>query len=133
MKTSATRSDASTLTLTGSPSSEKKPRIMGSPMNMPGRKTMTVVSVARETASPTSFTPRMAAARGEWPSKRWRMMFSTTTIELSTSMPTPRVSPMRLRMLKDWPRKNIQTMVMRNEKGIESVTSTVIPRLRKKR
>ena len=52
-----------------------------------------MVSVDAVTATPTSPAPCMAASRIESPSCLRRKMFSSTTMALSTSMPTARASP----------------------------------------
>jgi hypothetical protein len=57
------------------------------------------VSVAAVTADETSRAPSAAAASGVFPSaSRCRKMFSSMTIELSSSSPTPSARPPRLMM-----------------------------------
>jgi len=62
-------------------------------MNRSGRNTASVVSVLAVMATATSEVPLTAASEAAMPWSRSRVMFSSTTIELSTSMPTPRASP----------------------------------------
>ncbi len=61
-----------------------------------GRNTAMVVKVEAVIASPTSFAPSSAASTASSPSSRCRKIFSNTTIELSTSMPTPKERPPRV-------------------------------------
>lgn len=60
-------------------------------MNSSGRNTASVVSVLAVIAIATSLVP--FASSGGIPLSRSRVMFSSTTMELSTSMPTPRARP----------------------------------------
>lgn len=62
-------------------------------MNSSGRNTASVVSVLAVIAIATSLVPLTAASSGGIPLSRSRVMFSSTTMELSTSMPTPRTRP----------------------------------------
>ena len=64
-----------------------------SPMNSSGRNTTSVVNVLATIAEATSLVPSMAAVTRSQPSSRFRKMLSRTTIELSTSKPTPSASP----------------------------------------
>jgi hypothetical protein len=73
--------------------------------NTIGRKTETVVRVEAVTAMATSREPLAAASKRSSPPSRCRKMFSRTTIELSTSSPTPSASPPRLIMLREMPEK----------------------------
>ena len=61
--------------------------------NAIGRKTTTSTSVMTIAASPISFRPETAAACGACPSSKCRSMFSRTTVESSTRIPTTRVIP----------------------------------------
>ncbi len=61
---------------------------------MMGRKMPMVVSVDAMTATPTSAVPRLLASFGSIPRSRWRVMFSSETMELSTTMPTARAMAM---------------------------------------
>lgn len=62
-------------------------------MKIMGRNTTTVVKVESSTARATSRVPRAAASLGCRPWSRRRVMFSTTTTALSTSMPMASVMP----------------------------------------
>ena len=61
--------------------------------NTTGMKTMIVVKVEAETGRITSFTPIQHAVKTSAVSRFFLSMFSSTTIELSTSMPIPRANP----------------------------------------
>ena len=65
-----------------------------------GINTETVVSVEAVIAIPTSVVPCIAASFLLLPSSIFRYMFSITTIELSTNIPTPRAIPARVIMLR---------------------------------
>ncbi len=58
------------------------------PMNATGMNTAHSVSVVATTASPISMAASFAACSGCLPMRRWRTMFSTSTMASSTSMPT---------------------------------------------
>ena len=58
-----------------------------------GTKTATCVSVEARMALQISSAPSMAACTRFLPISRWRCVFSSTTIEASTIMPTPSASP----------------------------------------
>src|SRR5208282_3777691 len=61
--------------------------------NMTGKKTMQVVNVDARTGSATSSAPSRAATCGSLPSARWRLIFSSTTTESSTSRPIASANP----------------------------------------
>jgi hypothetical protein len=58
-----------------------------------GTKANTSVAVAPSTATAICLVARMAASVRECPSRRKRVMFSTTTIESSTSSPSAMTAP----------------------------------------
>lgn len=58
-----------------------------------GRNTTTVVTVAASTGIATSSAASMAAVRGALPMSRCRCVFSTTTMESSTSRPITSAKP----------------------------------------
>ena len=60
-------------------------------------------------------------------------MFSMTTTALSTSMPTPSISPSIVRTLRLLPSANIPPQVTRIEKGIATATIIVVEKRRRKR
>ena len=72
----------------------------------------------------TSSAPNAAAAIGDLPSSLWRKTFSSTTIELSTSMPTPRASPPRLMMLSEMPARSNRENDATTEMGIARAIAT---------
>ena len=57
-------------------------------MNATGMNTAHSVSVVATTARPISMAASVAACSGGLPMRRWRTMFSTSTMASSTSMPT---------------------------------------------
>jgi hypothetical protein len=92
MKNNATNSEPSTVEM----------MVMGSTrMNMPGmpgstasgKNASTSVAVQPRMASRICLVPRMAASVREWPMRRCRAMFSTTTMESSTSRPSESTKP----------------------------------------
>jgi hypothetical protein len=94
-------------------------------MKIIGRNTTTVVNVESSTASPTSPAPSAAASRIPRPSARRRVMFSATTIALSTNMPIASVMPVIARTLNVPPVKYIQAIASKSERGIDSATTSV--------
>ena len=72
----------------------------------------------------TSSAPTAAAAIGDLPSSLWRKTFSSTTIELSTSMPTPRAKPPRLMMLSEMPARSNRENEATTEMGIARAIAT---------
>ena len=97
-----------------------------------GRKTTTFVRVEATTAVVTSAVPAMAASPGDMPASCLRKTTSSTTMELSTNMPTPRVSPARLMMLRSMPARSISRKVAITDTGIETATMATERRLRRK-
>ena len=81
----------------------------------------------------TNFAPSSAASRWvSWRSCRWKQL-SSTTIELSTIMPTPMMSPPRETTLKEKPIMFIRMRVVSTETGIELPTMREARQSRKKR
>ena len=95
-------------------------------MKAMGAKTTTSTRVMAMAAKPISLRPLTAASRGPSPFWRWRKMFSRTTIESSTRMPTVSVSPIRLIMFRLRPRKNMTPRVAIRLVGIASSTISVL-------
>ena len=87
-------------------------------MNTIGKNTAIVVSVAATTADATSLVPLRAASRMFSPCSFLRTMFSSTTIELSTSMPTASAIPPRDMMFSDTSLRYISRNVPITETGI---------------
>ncbi len=98
-----------------------------------GRNTAIVVSVEAVIARETSAVPSMAAVRGESPSSCLRKMFSNTTMELSTTIPTPRANPPRVSRFTVSLKAYIMTNANMIESGIETATKSVLPKWRKNR
>ena len=101
--------------------------------NTMGKKTAMVVSVEAKTAPPTSLVPRMEARWIESPSSRHRKMLSNTTMELSTSIPTPSASPPRDIMLRDTSNRYIPAKVATMETGMATLMIRVWAILRRNR
>ncbi len=97
-----------------------------------GAKTATVVRVEAVIAPATSPTPRIAAFTGLSPSSRQREMDSSTTMALSTNMPTPRARPPRDMMFKDTSSRNMGAKVVATEIGIARAMTRVGTTLRRK-
>lgn len=91
-------------------------------MSAMGRKTTTVVRVEAVTALATIPAPSSAASLKVRCSSRFLKQLSSTTIALSTIMPTPMVSPPRESMLKVMPEKDMMIRVTSTEVGIEVPT-----------
>ncbi len=106
--------------------------------NTIGRKTATVVRVEAETAPPTSLAPPSASAAAFSPRpsaaarSRRRWMASSTTIELSTSMPTPSASPPSDITFRVTLREYIRMKVAMIEIGIDTPMIRVLRRSRRK-
>ena len=90
-----------------------------------GRKTQIVVSVDETIAPVTCFAPWTEACGAAIPRPRSRKMFSMTTIELSTSMPTPSARPDSVIMLSDSLQKYMSTIVTMTDSGMPSATRNV--------
>ena len=90
-----------------------------------GANTDTVVRVDAVIAPATSATPRTAASFSESPSSRQRVIDSSTTIALSTSIPTPRARPPRDMMLRDTSSRYIGAKVTTTEIGIATAMISV--------
>ena len=69
------------------------------PVKPSGRNTTTVITVAAKMATDTSRVPVMMAVFLSPPSCTCRKMFSSTTIELSTTRPMATVKPESVMML----------------------------------
>lgn len=74
-------------------------------MKAMGRKTATLARLDAITASSISRAPRRAASAGGTSSSRWRVMFSVTTMALSTIRPMAMASPSSDRTLRENPAK----------------------------
>jgi hypothetical protein len=94
-------------------------------INMRGKKGAIVVSVPVKTAAATSPTPRLAAAVTERSGVvvKWRYTFSTTTIELSTTIPKTRIKDIRTTMFKVKPMTGIKMKAMIMDIGMAIPTN----------
>jgi len=101
--------------------------------NTMGRNTQMVVSVEAVTAMPTSEAPFMAASKTPRPSSRNRWMDSSTTMELSTSMPMPRARPPRLMMFSDRSNMYMKKKVITTDSGMDSEMIEVLLKSRRNR
>jgi hypothetical protein len=100
--------------------------------NITGENTIMVVTVEASTASATSSLPSRAAAAGDLPSSRCRLMFSSTTIELSTSRPIASANPPRVMMLMVEPLISSPKAAAKIESGIDRKIATVELKLPRK-
>ncbi len=73
--------------------------------NTTGKNTTMVVMVETKMGMATSWAAFSTAVRRSWPMARWRWMFSSSTMESSTSRPTPSARPPRVKTLSVWPVK----------------------------
>jgi len=97
-----------------------------------GRNTATLVSVLARIAPHTSCVPFTAASRGGSPAVQWTKMFSSTTTELSMSMPTAKAMPARLITLSVRSKAARARKVPITLTGIESATISVERMFRRK-
>ena len=82
----------------------------------------------------TSLAPSTEAVMASSPySLRLRKMFSRTTTELSTIIPTPRASPPRVMRLRVRPPSSRSAKVATMEIGIEAAMTSVLRKLRRKK
>ena len=84
------------------------------------------------TAAPTSEVPSTAERNSEAPAWRRRKIDSSTTMELSTSMPMPRVSPPSDMMLSEMSILYMAMNVAMTEIGIDVAMISVLRRSRRK-
>ncbi len=98
-----------------------------------GRKTTIVVMVETKMGIATSRAASRTAVRRSLPGMaRWRLMFSSSTIESSTRRPTARASPPSVKMFSVCPRKYMAIRVHMIESGIAMEMITVDRTLRRK-
>ena len=90
-----------------------------------GRNTQTVVIVDAVIAPATCLAPFTEALMAEYPRLLSLYMFSITTTELSTSIPTPTASPESEIIFIVTPLKYIRTIANTTESGIEKATIKV--------
>ncbi len=94
--------------------------------NRMGTKTATVVRVDAVMAMPTSDAPSIAALTAPSPSSLCLTMFSSTTMELSTSMPTDSASPAIEMMLRSMSTKYMTAKVAMTDIGMEMPTTALL-------
>ena len=94
--------------------------------NTSGRNTAIVVRVDAVTAMPTSDAPATAACTTPMPASRLRAMFSSTTIESSTTMPVASARPPSDITFKDSPKRSMKKNVVISETGNDSETISVL-------
>ena len=95
------------------------------PTNASGRNTATVVMVDAVTAVATSLTPSRMATMRSSPSDKCLLMFSTTTIESSTTRPIEMVTAPIVRMLSEKSLAHIPMNVSNNDVGIDTAVTRV--------
>ena len=87
--------------------------------NTVGRKTTMVVMVETKIGIATSRAASSTARRrGLSAMARWRLMFSSSTMESSTRRPTASASPPRVKMLSVCPRRYMAIIVRSSESGM---------------
>ena len=94
--------------------------------NTIGINTATVVKVDAVIAIPTSEAPSIAASSLEYPSEFKRNIFSSTTIALSTSIPTARANPPSVSIFKVIPLKYKSIKDAIKDIGIDSPIIRVV-------
>ncbi len=97
------------------------------PVGARGTKTASVVRVEARTEEVTSFVPSMQASARLRPSAEKRQMFSRTTMELSTIMPTPMAMPPRDIMFSVRSKARISTNTVRMQMGMDTAIVSVAP------
>ena len=103
-------------------------------MNTSGMNTTQVVSVDASIAPATSDAPTAAASSGVQPvSSRLRTMFSSTTMALSTIIPTPSASPPKVIWFRVRPPKYSSAKQAMIEIGMDTPMMAVLVRLRRNR
>ncbi len=128
----ATTNEASNATTTVSANGRKKLPAM--PVRKAiGRKTATVVRVDAATAVMISRAPVYAATSGRSPSLTCLLMFSSTTIESSTTRPMATIMPPSVRMLSVMPCCQRAMSATSRDSGMEIAATTVARALRKNR
>ena len=99
-----------------------------------GKKTTTVVRVEAVMEREISAAPPIQASRPRLlPSALWVKMFSSTTMELSTIMPTPMAMPPRLIMLSVMSSICMSKKTEMMHTGMETAMTRVAPPSRRKK
>ncbi len=102
-------------------------------MNAVGRNTAISVKVVAITARPISSAASIAAWKGFLPMRRWRMMFSISTIASSTRMPTTSDRASSVTPLSEKPSSDITQNAGMIESGRAVVATSVARQSRRKR
>ena len=97
-----------------------------SPIRKIGRNTTQVARVEPRIAPATSCVPASAARRGSLPISMWRTTFSSTTIELSISVPIANARPARLTTLIVRPIASMTITVATTASGTLVATITML-------
>jgi hypothetical protein len=120
----ATTSEKNTAIAAVQPNCTKKRPTMPV-MNAVGRNTAISVNVVAMTARPISSAASIAASYGRLPSRRWRMMFSISTMASSTRMPTTSDSEISVTPLSVKPRRYIAAKVGMAASGSAAAATSV--------
>ncbi len=91
------------------------------PRNAVGTNTAHSTSAIETSAPPTSSMVLSAASRRLKPCSRWRSTFSTTTMASSTTIPTARTRPNKVRLLMEKPSAAITAKVPTSDTGIAMI------------
>ena len=97
-----------------------------------GKYTATVVKVEAITAPTTSWVPSTAAWYLLLPMLRWRKIFSSTTVELSTTIPTDSANAANVTMFSVCPPKYSITKVDISESGMATPMIMVLRKFPRK-
>ena len=119
---SATNSEAVIVNRTAA-GSERMNSPAPSGRNNSGRKPSTSVAVQPITASAIWSVARIAASTGGRPLRTWRAMFSTTTIESSTSSPSATTKPTIDSWFRLKPAKYSSDRPIASDSGMEIITT----------
>ncbi len=98
----------------------KSPALPG--RNRSGTNANTSAAVQPRTATAIWRVARMAASRRLAPSRRWRVMFSTTTMESSTSRPSAMTKPTMLSWFMPKPARCSSARPIASDSGIDTMT-----------
>ena len=99
-----------------------------SPRNTIGRNTATVVTVEANKAPQTWLVPSNDATSGSLPCSRKRTIFSSTTIDASSTMPTAKAKPASEMTFSVLPVISRTIKLVSKHAGIEIATNNVVRR-----
>jgi hypothetical protein len=131
-KVNPTRSEATWLTITATAIGVKTFCATPTAAKGIGAKAARVVATEKNTAPPTSSVPSNRLSFKGFPPSRWREMFSMITTAVSTSMPTPRAKPPRVKRFKVIPQRQNTLTVNKRARGMVNPTMRDRVWLRKK-